>query len=307
MASPTVNWMTGNVQTGRSRLRQSQVVFVALVWILSAAFPLSAADDPKALLAQAQTHLAKGRYEESLETLKKARAAHADPMVVALAESEARQATGAWEEAETTIDRALAPAPKEPQLLARRAELHLLRGRFSQADKTVQSALQADRENLLARLVFADLCAETGRLSEANEAYRWFIHYYNERQPEDARSLILVAKASVQYALWNHNAQIFNFVVNTLCPDALKSDPNAWQAHAVSGGLLMEKFNREQAVPELEQALAIHPRAAAAIVLLGQDALDQNDFDKAESKADEALAIDPRLPVALRLKADAEL
>ena len=108
----------------------------------------------------------------------------------------------------------------------------------------------------------------------------------------------------MQYARWNHNTQIFHFVVNTLCPDALKNDANAWEAHLISGSLLLEKYNREQAVPELEQALAINPRAADAIVLLGQDALDQNDSDKAEAKAAEALRINPRLPAALQLKAD---
>jgi cellulose synthase operon protein C len=277
-------------------------IFVLTVALTSSLF---AAEDGAALLSQARTHLAKGRYEEAIEVFERAGKAKADAVAVAIGESQARQAVGAWEEAEKTVDAALAHAPQEPHLLARRAELHFLRGRFAQAEKVAESVRREDRENLLAHLVLADVYAQTGRTEEANEAYRWFIRYYNERQPEDAASLLWVAEGSIQYARWNHNTQIFHFVVNTLCPDALKNDPNAWGAHLLGGSLLLEKFNRAQAVPELDQALAINPRAAEAIVLLGQDALDQNDFDKAQAKADEALKINPRLPSALRLKANA--
>ncbi len=257
-----------------------------------------------ALLTQAKTHLEKGRYEEALEVFHRAATAKADPVAVAIGESQAQQAIGGWEDAEKTIVTALAAAPQEPRLLARRAELHLLRGQLADAEKVAERARRIDRENLLARLVLADVAAETGRLDEANESYRGFIRYYNERQPEDAASLLLCARGSIQYARWNHNAQIFNFVVNTLCPDALKNDANAWQAHTLEGGLLLEKFNREQAIPELDQALAINPRSAEAIVLMGQDALNENDFDKALAKTAEALKFNPRFPEALRLKAE---
>lgn len=281
------------------------IVIGGLVLLFATVSALPAADDAAAILAQARTHLAKGRYEEALETFHRAAAAKADAVAVAIGESQARQAIGAWEEAEKTIDGALAGAPAEPRLLARRAELHFLRGRFELAEKLAQNARRIERDNPLAHLILADVAAETGRLDEANEGYRWFIRYYNERQPEDAATLLLIARGSIKYARWNHNAQIFHFVVNTLFPDALKNDPGAWEAHLLSGGLLLEKFNREQAVPELEQALALNPRAAEAIVLLGQDAVDQNDFAKAEAKAGEALGINPRLPEALRLKGEA--
>jgi cellulose synthase operon protein C len=283
-------------------LRSLSPFSLALLAIFAA--PLRAADDPAALLTQAKTHFEKGRYEEALEAYHRAAAAKADPVAVALGVSDARQAVGAWEEAEKAIVAALAAAPQDPRLLARRAELHLLRGQLADAEKVAESARRRDRENLLARLVLADVAAQTGRLDEANESYRYFIRYYNERQPEDAASLLLCARGSIQYARWNHNAQIFNFVVNTLCPDALKNDANAWQAHAIEGGLLLEKFNREQAIPELDLALTTNPRAAEAIVLVGQDALNENDFDKALTKASEALKFNPRFPEALRLKAD---
>ncbi len=277
-----------------------------MLLIFAVTLPLSAssANTPKELLAKAQTHLAKGRYEEAEEVFHKAAAAKADPVAVAIGLSRAREAVGAWEEAEKLVVDASKQNSAEPKLLARLAELQLARGRLADAEKTAEAAITASSDNATARLVLADVYAQTGRFREANAGYRWFIRLYNSRQPEDAATLIVVARGSVQYARWNHNTQIFHFVVNTLCPDALKNDANAWEAHLISGSLLLEKYNREQAVPELEQALAINPRAAEAIVLLGQDALDNNEFDKAEAKATEALRINPRLPAALQLKAD---
>jgi cellulose synthase operon protein C len=248
--------------------------------------------------------LAKGRYEEAEEVFRKAADAKADPVLVALSISRIKEALGAWEDAEKAVTEALKRQTAQPQLLARLAELQFARGRLVDAEKTAEAAVAASSDNAAARLVLADVYAATGRFAEANSGYRWFIRYYNARQPEDAATLLLVARGSVQYARWNHNTQIFHFVVNTLCPDALKNDASAWDAHFISGALLLEKYNREQAVPELEQALAINPRAAEAIVLIGQDALDNNDFEKAEAKAAEALRINPRLPSALQLKAD---
>jgi tetratricopeptide (TPR) repeat protein len=269
------------------------------------ASPAWAAETAKDLLGKAREHLAKGRYEEAEEVFRKAADAKADPIAIAVGLSRVKEAVGAWEEAEKVVVDALKRAVDEPRLLARLAELQLARGRLAEAEKSAEAAIAASPNNAAARLVLADVYAQTGRFPEANAAYRWFIRFYNSRQPEDAATLILIARGSVEYARWNHNTQIFHFVVNTLCPDALKNDATAWEAHLVSGSLLLEKYNREQAVPELEQVLAVNARSAEAIVLLGQDALDTNDFEKAEAKAAEALRINPRLPSALRLKADA--
>ncbi len=168
-----------------------------------------------------------------------------------------------------------------------------------------ESARREDRENLLARLVLADVYAQTGRTPGSQRGLS-LVYPLLQRAPARRRSDPAPGRPRIgAIRRWNHNTQIFHFVVNTLCPDALKNDPNAWEAHLISGSLLLEKYNREQAVPELEQALLINPRAAEAIVLLGQDALDSNDFDKAEGKAAEALRINPRCASAFQLKADA--
>jgi cellulose synthase operon protein C len=265
----------------RGLLAARGIAAFTLVVVLSPS--IFAADTAKDLLAKAQAHLAKGHYEEAEETFRKAADAKADAVAVSVGISRTRQAVGAWEDAEKVVVEAIKNQSGQPRLLARLSEVQLARGRLADAEKSAEAAVGASPDNAAARLVLAEVYAQTGRFPEANAAYRWFIRFYNAHQPEDAATLLLVAHGSVQYASWNHNTQIFHFVVNTLCPDALKNDATAWEAHLISGSLLLEKYNREQAVPELEQALAINPRAAEAIVLLGQDALDNNELDKAEA------------------------
>jgi tetratricopeptide (TPR) repeat protein len=113
-----------------------------------------------------------------------------------------------------------------------------------------------------------------------------------------------VARATSQYARWHGVPQIFDFCVNTLCPDALAKDKDCWQAHWIAGTLLLEKYNRAQAVPALKQALAINPRAAPVHAALAQAALQDRSLSEAASHVKQALDTNPRLPFALRVLAD---
>ncbi|HUG93011.1 MAG TPA: tetratricopeptide repeat protein, partial [Planctomycetaceae bacterium] len=276
--------------------------------LMALAWPLGAAViDPAADLAAAREHLQKGRYAEALEaygTLAESAAAGAERAQAAVGISRAHEAEGRWKDATDVIVAAVRDLPDEPLVHARLAELHFLQGRYAEAEQSAIRAIELDDKQPLARLVLADVYTETGRLKEANAAYRWFVRFYNAAQPADAETLLLVARGSAQYARFNSVSQIFSFVVNTLCPDALQDDPASWQAHFLSGSLLLEKYNRAQAMPELQQALAVNPRAADVIVAIGEAALQQNDLDQAAEQASRALAVNPHHPAALRLKAD---
>ncbi|MFP6763192.1 MAG: tetratricopeptide repeat protein, partial [Planctomycetaceae bacterium] len=92
--------------------------------------------------------------------------------------------------------------------------------------------------------------------------------------------------------------------MNTLCPDAIRDNPQSWQAHYVSGNLLLEKYNRAQAVPDLKQALTINPRAVNVLCSLAEAALQKHDFSDAELFTDQALDIQPNHPRGLQLKSD---
>lgn len=280
-----------------------------IVWLLCLAlpFPLGLANvtcGEDSDVATAYEHLQKGRYAEALEVLDGYEPAEGQAVRTVLLRSRALEAQGRSDEALETVRQAAQEEAENAALLARLAELQFRRGDYEKAAENAAAAVTLDPRVPFARLVQADIDTELGRLKEAGEGYRWCVRYYNQFQPTGAETLLVVGRGAAQYARWNGAAQIFSFVVNTIAPDAIKDDPQCWQAHLLAGELLLEKYNRAQGIPELKRALAINPRAAEVLVLLGIAAYDEHEFEEAERYADQALEVNPDLSAAWCLKAD---
>lgn len=265
------------------------------------------AEEAERPLAAARQHLQKGRYAEALEAYGEIDKTGVAPAQVAIGRSRCFQAEGKWKEATAALKDAVKKNPRHAKLWARLAEVQFLQGRFEETNRAITQALEIDKDSPLAHLVQADLLAATGKLIEADAGYLWFVRYYNRAQPTDAETLLLVARGTNQYARWNSASQNFNFVINTLCPDALADDPEHWQALALSGGLLIEKYNRAQAKPELRKALAVNPRAADVHARLAQAAFADYEIEYARQFVQRTLEIDPHHIVALQVRADLEL
>lgn len=285
-------------------------LLLSMAMLLADPLPPPAAD-ADARIAAAHEHRQSGRYAEALE----AYAALADDdsltaqqqIAAAIGRSLTEQETGAWQAATETLRRAVAGPSPSAQLWSRLAEIEFLQGRYEAAQLGVESALQLDANDPRAHLINGHVARETGELDEALAEYQWCVRYYNRAQPDDADTLLIIAEGSLEYARWKSVSNIFNFVVNTLCPDALKADPKCWQAHLLSGGLLLEKYNQGQALPEFNKALAINPQAAPVLAALGAAALQNLDLEQADEYAGRALDVNPQLPEALLLKADVAL
>ncbi len=282
------------------------VVLFAAIFAVS----LQAADQARAnetsKLAAATEHLQRGRYEEAAEAftdfVKSENEAVRSAATIGL--SRALESQGQYKEAITRLTEIAKPSPA---IFVEAARLQYLIGRFEESAVSCEAALKADADQPLAHLVLARLSTESGDLKRASDEFRWFVRYYNRKQPTDAETLLLVAEGAAEYARWNSNSSIFNFIINTLCVDALKDDPLSWQTHLASGSLLLEKYNRAQALPDLKKALEINPRAAAVIVALGEAALQKHDVAVALTYAEQALRIQDNYVPTLRLMADIAL
>src|SRR5262249_15455556 len=88
---------------------------------------------------------------------------------------------------------------------------------------------------------------------------------------------------------------------------ALKNDKSFWPAEHLAGLLLLEKYNRGEALDAFDKALKINPAAAEALVGKGQAALMRFEFKDAEDFAERALKANGNLPAARRLRADVHL
>lgn len=283
----------------------------ALPLLLVSVFAASEADatDLAANIAEAHAHRQSGRYAEALDAYAELAEQTLDSeqrVAVAIGRSLALEETGEWDTATEAV-RSLVEAQPDALLWSRLAELEYRQGRYEPARLAVEAALQLDSKAALARVIEGHLLRERGEFDRAISAYLWCVRYYNRAQPTDADTLLALAEGSLEYARWKRVSNIFGFVVNTLCPEAVEDDEHCWQAYALSGGLLLEKYNEAQAEPELNLGLAINPQSARILTLLGRLALESQKVERAEELADRALAVNSRSIEALLLKADLRL
>ncbi|MGZ0168367.1 MAG: tetratricopeptide repeat protein [Planctomycetales bacterium] len=287
------------------QLRHLSTLFAALAAGLVVATDQARSDETSEL-ADAMEHLQRGRYEEAAEAFTEVLSTKNEDTssVAVIGLSRALENQGEYKDAITRLTEIAKPSA---EVLAEAARLQLAIGRLEESAASCEAALKADADQPLAHLVLARLSTEFGDIKMAGEEFRWFVRYYNRKQPTDAETLLLIAEGAGEYARWNSNSSIFNFIINTLCADALKDDPLSWQTHQASGSLLLEKYNRAQAIPDLKKALEINPRAVSVIVALGEAALQKHDIDAALTYAEQALNVQPNYVPTLRLMADIAL
>ncbi len=254
-------------------------------------------------LVPLREHLAHGRYVEGAEAWE------------SLAAEVRQTPEGRWlrarfhaavgEDAAVTelLAKLLEEFPDAAVWWGRAAEHQWNQGLIDQAAESAAKGLTLDPDEPRCRLVQAEVWTARGDLKQALEGYRWFVRYYNRAQPTDAETLLLIGRGAAMYARWKSVSQIFNFIVNTACVDALKADPLCWEAHQLAGALLLEKYNSADGEPELERALAINPHAVDVHVTLAATALDDLRVDDARRHLDRALETHPTHREALRLQA----
>lgn len=281
------------------------VGLVVVGWAVCWSVGMVDAAEPVERLAAVRQHGLQGRYEEAselYETLAGEAAITGDvamdvPFVVGYLAVLREQ--GQLDTAEKVLGAALDRRPEHPRFLAEQARLDFIRGRWDAATTRCDAALKFDPDDLLARWTQACLFESTGRYKEADASYVWFVRYYNRKQPKEPEALYFTALGSLQYARWKGSTQIFDFTINTLCPDALKVEPKYWPVLVLSGNLLLEKYNRAQALPELKKALAINPRSADVLAALARSDAQERDWEDAVRHAEQALAVNPQHVEAL--------
>lgn len=279
---------------------------IACLMVLAVA-PITSAQDGS--LTEARERWLRGNYDEAIghyETLLKD-AKTRDAAAIGL--SRCQQSVGEYDKALETIDAGLKNAAKSPDLLARRAELLFLRGKWDDAEKTADQAVALKADCFLGRWVLAQVYRDRGDMKKADAACRWFVRTYTDRSDNDKDitdpdELLLVGLAGSENARWNKLSDQFEFILNDVYNDALKRDKNFWPAKYEAGVLLLEKYNRADALPAFEKALAINPKAAEVYVGKGQAALQKYEVKTAEEFAEQALKLNPRLVEALNLRAD---
>jgi tetratricopeptide (TPR) repeat protein len=263
-------------------------------------------------LKEARQRWLRGNYAEAREQYE-ALLNKADQRAAAsIGLSRTLQSEGDYDKALSVVETALKDLPHDANLLARQAEVLYLRGRWEDADKAASAALGENKDHFLARWVLAQVHRDRGDLQKADAECRWFVRTYTQRSDadndiKDPEELLLVGLAGADYARNHHIPDQFKFIVQEVYPDALKAEPDLWQAEYQAGLLLLEKYNRPEALESFEKALSINASSAEVLVAKGMAALQRLEIKDAERYAEQALNINPKLPEALRLRADVHL
>ncbi|MBA4188090.1 MAG: hypothetical protein C0467_08725 [Planctomycetaceae bacterium] len=267
---------------------------------------------PKADYPALKQRLLRGNHAEArtgYETLLK----EAKPAVAAFVGLAAVQrAEGDYAKAADTLDAGLKVHLGDSTLLANRADLAFFQGKWDDASADAEAAIKKDDKNFLARWVRARLLRDKGDVAAADKEVRWFVKAYSdasndEKDITDAALLFIVAQAGAENARWNNKPQQFKFILDEVCGDAIKHDPDFWPIEVLAGRILLEKHNRADAADAFDKALKINPAAVEALVGKGMLAREELDAVAAGKFADLALKVNPKHPDALRLKADTQL
>jgi tetratricopeptide (TPR) repeat protein len=262
-----------------------------------------------ATLKEARTRWLKGNYEEAQEEyedlLKDAKTR--GPAAIGL--SRTLESQGLYDQALATIAKAVAELPKDADVQARHAEILHFRGRLDEAEKAANAAIALKAKHLPARWVLAQIHTERGDLKKAEAEHLAILRAYNNsidtaEEIRDSDWLLVVALSSAENARWKGLADEFQTILEDLLGDSIKAEPAFWPAELHAGLLLLEKYNRGEALDAFDKALKINPSAAEALVARGLAAMQRFEFKEAERFAERALKINPNLPDALRLRAD---
>ncbi len=149
-----------------------------------------------------------------------------------------------------------------------------LRGRWDDAEKSANAALDIYKEQFLARWVRAQIYRDRGDMKKADAECKWFVRTYTQRDQKDdpikdPDELALVGLAGAENARWNNLPDQFEFILNDVYKDAIKYDKMYWPAEYQAGMLLLEKYNRPEALDAFEKALKINLNAAEVIAAKG--------------------------------------
>jgi cellulose synthase operon protein C len=267
---------------------------------------------PKVEYPALKQRLQRGNYAEALAGYDEHAKADKPQPAAFLGQAACYRATGDSTKAFDALDAGLKVSPEHPDLLAARADLYYSLGKWDDATKDAEATIKKQADHFPARWVRARILRDKGDLTGADTEMRWFVKTYTDaanadKEITDPEKLLVVAQAGIENATTHNKPDQFQFILKEVLRDALKSDPDCWQAEWLSGKLLLEKHNRADAADAFDAALKINPKAAEALVGKGLVALERLDFAESERQADVALKVNPKHPAALRLKADVRL
>jgi tetratricopeptide (TPR) repeat protein len=235
-----------------------------------------------------------GRYKKSLLTLLKVH--DGDPAEVALVRGKSLAALGRRDEALAAL------TLNDPRVQVQRA---IVLGEMGRQKEAIE--LLRKQNSLAAHYWLGRMEEAVGDLDAARSAYGWFVaepqdflakwQKDGEKDFDDAEELTLIGRALDRWAtltgsyqkLPELNDALLNLFVKTY--DVI--DRKYWPAHVAAAEYFLSHDNTEEAMKELQAALAANPNDPHTHELIGKVAVASWNFDAADESVEAIREIDP--------------
>jgi len=245
--------------------------------------------------------LKKGDYENAVKLLTARLATNPSDVDAQKYLLRAHRETGHYNEAEAAAKKFLLKSLNAAAVQGELAEIFSATGRYTEAISEFERAggdAKTQTEKLAADLRRAELLDLVGQETQAHQLFASFVNYFNDKQPESAPELTLVARALVHLEKFQDANDVYR--------SAIEADSTYIDAQLGAAELYTTKYDYADATQFLREALAINPNSARAHLNVALNKRLDGD-DEMRGSLNRALAINPNLVEALALKAELAL
>jgi tetratricopeptide (TPR) repeat protein len=246
--------------------------------------------------------LKRGDYENAVRLLNARLATNPNDIEAEQYLLRAHNETGRYAEAEAAAKKFLMKTPDAGAVRHELAEVFAATGRYVEAIIEFERS-SADLEKshapagarLASDLRRAEVLSLTGQEERAREIFESFVKYFNDRDPQTAPELTLIARALTHLERFQDANDIYRA--------ATEADSTYLDAQLFAGGLFIEKYNYGDAAQFLEDALELNPNSARAHLAVAVNKKLAGSAEEMGAALSRALAINSNLVGALTFRA----
>ncbi len=246
--------------------------------------------------------LKKGDYENAIKLLTARLATNPNDIEAQQYLLRVHNETGRYAEAEASAKKFLLRTPDAGGVRHELAEVFAATGRYVEAISEFERA-SADLEKshapagarLASDLRRAEVLSLTGQEDRAREIFELFVKYFDERDPQTAPELTLIARALTRLEKFQDANDMYRAAIDT--------DSTYLDAHLFAGGLFVEKYNYGDAAQFLDDALKLNPNSARTHLAVAVNNKFAGNAEEMEAALNRALAINPNLVGGLTFRA----
>lgn len=237
-------------------------------------------------------------FDDVADLLQEGLEFYPDNLDLKILDAKLKAKTGEYETALVALA-ALTADGARPELATLRARLQFDTGAYEDCIAACEALVAADANNFDARILLGDARLCLGDREQADEAWQWFIAFYESKERLETEESLAVARACFRLRRWKDTSMLFDTV---LSKD--KENITALLEHAE---VLMLKDNPQRANERLRIARKLKRMDPEVLTGCAAYEVSQRRGENAQDMLDRALKVNPNYTEAYCVRALLEL